>query len=113
MGYSTGILDKRIVILNRKKAETSDFGLDGEGIQWEETTCVWANVTWSKGVRALSAGAIDAYAVKMVRIRWTSDVTMRSRVRYEDQVFQILSDTFQSDKRANTIQFLMQQINEE
>jgi len=101
------------MILNRKKAETSDFGLDGEGIQWEETACVWANVTWSKGVRALSAGAIDAYAVKIVRIRWTSDVTIRSRVRYEDQVFQILPDTFQSDKRANTIQFLMQQINEE
>ena len=110
MGYGAGMLDKVVTILNRTKAESSKFGLDGDGVKWDETACVHANVTWAKGARALNAGALDAYAVKEVRMRWTSDVTMRSRIKYEDQTYQILPETFNADKRANTIQFLMQVI---
>lgn len=110
MAYSSGMLDKMVTILNRKEAETSKYGVDGDGVKWEETACVHANVTWSKGSKALNAGALDAYMVKQVRMRWTSDVTMRSRIKYEDQTYQILPETFNADKRANTIQFLMQVI---
>jgi hypothetical protein len=35
---------------------------------------------------------------------------MRGRIKYEDQTYQILPETFNADKRANTIQFLMQVI---
>lgn len=108
MTYSSGMLDKMVTILNRKEAETSEFGLDSDGVKWEETACVHANVTWSKGTRALNAGALDAYTIKEVRMRWTSDVTMRSRIKFEDQTYQILPETFSPDKRANKIQFLMQ-----
>lgn len=113
MSYSSGFLKDKIKIQNRKKAETSAFGLDGKGIEWEDTACVWANVGWSKGTSSLNAGALDAYAVKIVRMRWTCDVTARSRVVYEGQVYRILPDTFNPDKRENTIQFLMQAILEE
>ena len=104
------MLDKHITILNRKEAETSAFGLDGGGIEWQEVDCCWANVSWSKGTRALNAGAIDAYAVKMVRLRYTPTVTPRSRVKYDGQTYQVLPETFNADQRANTIQFLMQLI---
>ena len=110
MAYSSGMLDKLVTILNRKEAETSKFGLDGDGVKWEDTACVHANISWAKGMRSLNAGALDAYAVKQVRMRWTSDVTMRSRIKYEDQTYQILPETFNADRRANTIQFLMQGI---
>lgn len=113
MGYSSGLLDKKILVLNRKPAEPSVYGVDGDGIEWEETACLWANVTWAKGVRSLNAGALDAYAIVIVRIRWTNQITMRSRIVYEGQTYQILAETFHADKRANTIQFNAQAIVEE
>ena len=60
----------RIMILNRTQAEMGDYGLDSSGLEWEETGCVWANVTWTKGVRSLQVGAIDAYGVIEVRMRF-------------------------------------------
>lgn len=113
MSYSSGMLNKRIIIQNRTKAKTSEFGLDGNGIEWEDAQWVWASVTWSKGATALNAGAIDAYAVKLVRMRWTDVLTIRSRVIYDGQVYRILPDSFNADKQANTIQFLMQSTIEE
>ena len=110
MGYATGILSKRIVIQNRKKAETSDYGLDGKGIEWEDTCCVWAAVDWSRGVRTMNAGALDAYGVVLVRMRYNQHVTMRSRIKYDGDTYQILPETFHSDKRANTVQFTAQVI---
>lgn len=97
-----------VTILNRKEAESSNFGLDSDGVKWEETACVHANISWSKGMRSMNAGALDAYSVKMVRMRYNCDVTMRSRIKYDGQVYQILPETFNADKRANTIQFVMQ-----
>ena len=109
-GYSAGMRKDRIMILNRKKAETSDFGIDGNGIEWEESGCVWANVSWAKGMRTLNAGAIDAYGVSLVRMNWCCCINMRSRIRHDGQVYQILPETFHPDKQANTIQFNAQAI---
>ena len=108
MSYSAGMLDKRITIQNRKKAVNSELGIDGNGILWEDTACVWASVTWAKGARSLNAGALDAYAVKMVRMRFSRCVNMRSRVVYDGQVYAILPETFNADRQEDTVQFLMQ-----
>ena len=100
----------RITILNRKKAKTSDFGLDGNGIEWEEVGCVWAAVDWAKGMRTLNTGAIDAYGVVLVRTNWNCLITSRSRIRHEGQVYQILPETYHSDRRENKIQFTAQAV---
>ena len=105
MGYSSGMLDKRVIIQNRKKAETSSYGLDGTGIGWEDTICVWASVSWAKGMRSMNVGALDAYGMVLVRMRWNCHVTTRSRISYDGQVYQILPETFHADKKANTVQF--------
>lgn len=111
MGYSSGMLKDRIMILNRKKAVMDDYGLDAEGAEWEETTCVWASLTWTKGIQSLREGAIDAYGVVEIRMRWTPLITMRSRVRdCEGITYQILPETFHPDKHENTIQFIAQAI---
>lgn len=104
-GYSAGLRKDRITIINRTQAETSKFGIDGNGIEWEDACCVWANVTWAKGVRTLNVGAIDAYGVVLVRMNWNGCVTNHSRIRYNGQVYQILPETFHPDKQGGTIQF--------
>ena len=84
-GYSAGMRKDRIMILNRKKAQTSDFGIDGNGIEWEECGCVWCDISWTKGMRAQNAGAIDVYGIIAVRMNYDAGkcncISMRSRVR--------------------------------
>ncbi len=110
MGYSSSFLNKIIQVQNRKKAKPSVMGIDGDGIEWEDGDILHANVTYAKGARALNAGALDAYEVKEVRMRWTNRITMRSRVKYQGNVYQILPETFHEDFHEDTLQFNMQLI---
>ena len=108
-GYASGMRKHRVEIFNREAAEAGKFGLDGAGIKWPtEGTTVWSAVDWAKGVRALNAGSVDAYAVKEFRMDYNNVVTMRSRVKYMNEMYQILPETFHVDKQANTIQFQAQ-----
>lgn len=100
----------RIVVQNRKVAKSSRYGIDGAGIEWENTCEVWAAVDWAKGVYSMRVGALDAYAVVIVRCRWCEAITMRSRIIYNGQTYQILPNTFHADPQANTIQFHAQLI---
>lgn len=104
MSY-TDILHDKIMIQNRKEAGSNRFGKDADGAEWEDYGLVYANVDFARGKRALNAGAIDAYAVKIVRMRWHSIVNMRSRIVYNNQQYAIIPETFHADYRANRIQF--------
>ena len=110
MAYSSGFLKDRITILNRKEAQQGKFGLDSAGIEWENMGCVHANVDWQKGKSGMTAGALDAYGVKIVRMRWNNIVTERSRIQWLGRTYQILPETFNANRQENTIQFLCQQI---
>lgn len=110
MAYTSGLLKDRVTILNRTEAQQGKFGLDSAGIEWEAVTCVWANVDWQKGKSGMTAGSIDAYGVKIVRMRWNNIITERSRIQYEGKTYQILPETFNPNRQENTIQFLCQQI---
>ena len=125
MGYSAGFLHDVIQVLNRKEAKTSKFGIDGGGVEWEEGPCLHANVDYARGKAAMNAGALDAYAVKIVRMRYNTVVTDRCRIKYEryntvvtdrcrikydGRVFQILPETFHQNRLDDTLQFHMQLI---
>ena len=110
MGYSSGFLNKRILVQNRKEAQGGKFGIDSTGIEWGDTICLWASVDWQKGKSALVQGAMDAYGVVMVRTRWTTQISMRSRISWEGNTYQIIPESFHADRQANTIQFLAQQV---
>ena len=110
MPYSSGFLKDRVTILNRKEAVQGKFGLDSAGIEWENVGGVHANVDWQKGKTAMNAGALDAYGVKIVRMRWNNIITERSRIQYDGRTYQILPETFNANRQENTIQFLCQQI---
>lgn len=110
MAYSSGLLKHRVTILNRKEAQQGKFGLDSAGIEWEPAGTVWASVDWQKGKSGMTAGALDAYGVKLVRMRWNAIVTERSRILHGGRTYQILAETFNADRQENTIQFLCQQV---
>ena len=110
MAYTAGFLKDLVTILNRKEAQQGKFGLDSAGIEWENMGCVHANVDWQKGKTAMTAGALDAYGVKIVRMRWNNIINERSRIQWQGKTYQILPETFNANHQENTIQFLCQQI---
>ena len=110
MGYTAGFLHEMIQVLNRKEAVAGKYGLDSAGIEWEEVGCLHANVDYQRGKSAMNAGSLDAYAVKIVRMRYTTCFNERSRIKYLDKVYQIIPETFNVNKKENTLQFLMQLI---
>jgi SPP1 family predicted phage head-tail adaptor len=71
---------------------------------------VWASVDWAKGKGAMNAGALDVYGVVMIRMRWNTIVSERSRILYDGKTYQIIGETFHANRQENTIQFLCQQI---
>lgn len=109
-GYQSGMRRHRITILNRNEATKSQFGRDAAGITWSEGATVWAAVDWTRGMSAMREGSLDAYGAIIVRIDYTTGITMRSRIRWNGQVYQILPETFHADYQANTIQFHAQVI---
>jgi len=110
MAYTAGFLKDLVTILNRKEAQQGKFGLDSAGIEWENMGCVHANVDWQRGKSGMTAGALDSYGVKIVRMRWNNIITERSRIQWQGKTYQILPETFNTDRQGNTIQFLCQQI---
>ena len=110
MPYSSGFLKDHVIIFNRKEAVQGKFGLDSAGIEFEPAATVWANVDWQRGKSGMTAGALDAYGVKIVRMRWNNIITERSRIQFQGKTYQILPETFNADRQGNTIQFLCQQI---
>ena len=94
--------------MNREAQAVGAYGIDSGGVDWRDDGTVWADVTWVKGMRTLREGALDAYGIVMVRMNWNAIVTLRSRIVYDGQVYQVLSDTFHADKHENTVQFQAQ-----
>lgn len=112
MGYLAGFLHEIIIPLNRKEAKVGKYGIDSAGIEWEEGPCLHANVDNAKGKAAMNAGALDAYAVKIVRMRYnaTAVINERSRIKYQGRVFQIIPEMFHPNHYDDTLQFHMQLI---
>ena len=110
MAYTSGLLKHRVTIMNRKEAQQGKFGLDSAGVEFEPAGTVWASVDWAKGKGAMNAGALDVYGIVMIRMRWNTIVSERSRILYEGKTYQIIGETFHSNRQENTIQFHAQQI---
>ena len=97
------MLKDRVVILNKQTAAA--FGATTD---YEPVAEVWAEVTWSKGVKALREGALDAYDTVLIRMRYNDVVTRDSRLQYGGVTYQIQS--LHADRQANTIQITATEI---
>ena len=103
MAYTSGMLKYRVTILNKQVA--SGFG---ETTSYQPAATVWADVTWSKGVKALREGALDAYDTVLIRMRYNDVVTRDSRLQHGSVTYQIQS--LHADRQENTIQITATEI---
>ena len=98
-------MNHRVMIRNKKSPTEQTFG---DTIEYEDAGCVWANVIWSKGVKALHEGALDAYDTVLIRMRWNKLVRRDSQLVYDGVTYQIQS--FHADRQDNTIQITATEI---
>lgn len=105
MGYSAGLLNSRVTILNKVDPSQQGFG---ETTRYEAAACVWANVTWKKGQRALNEGAMDSQDTVMIRMRYNTVVSRDSRLEHDGTTYQIQS--LHADRQDNTIQITATEI---
>lgn len=97
MGYNSDILQHRVAILN--KVVTTGFG---DTTSWQDVGTVWANVTFSRGVKSLREGALDAYDTVIIRMRYNKIVTRDSLLVHDGRTYQIQS--FHRDMHENIVQ---------
>ena len=103
MPYTSDILQHRVTILNKQVA--AGFG---ETTSYQPAACVWADVTWKKGQKALNEGALDSQDTVLIRMRWNDIVTRDSRLQCDGVTYPIQS--LHADLQANTIQITATEI---
>jgi SPP1 family predicted phage head-tail adaptor len=103
MSYQSGFLQYRVTIWN--KVVSSGFG---DTTSWQDAGTAWANITFSKGVKSLREGALDAYDTVIVRMRYNKIVNRDSLLVHDGTTYQIMS--FHRDCRENIIQITAQEM---
>lgn len=101
MAYSTGLMRYVVAIYNRTAASAGSFGFDTEQ-SYAKVDDFWASVTFTKGVKAMREGALDAYDTIMIRMRYTPDVNRNSLVQFNGRFYEI--ESFHEDFQENIIQ---------
>lgn len=102
MPYSTGILRHRVTIATRTAATDGTFGRDSAGITYTTLGTFWANVSFVKGMRTMREGALDAYDVVMIRLRYNANIDRDCLVQYDGKWYEI--ESFHRDYQENIIQ---------
>lgn len=101
MAYSSGMLNKQIRIAKRAEEQGSTFGKSGQPkYQW--LGWFWANESFSKGVKALQEGALDAYDTVMFRMRYTPCIDRWCLIWYNGRFYKI--ESLNESAQQNQIQ---------
>lgn len=106
MAFNRGFLNKRVTILTREASFDGTFGRKGGDFIPVKT--VWANCTYTKGVKSLREGAIDAYDTYLVRMDYHSAMKRECRISWDDKIYQIIS--LNENKEANEMQIVCTEI---
>ena len=106
------MLNKRIRIAKRAEEQdtqgkSSNFGKSGQP-QYSWLGWFWANESFSKGVKALKEGALDAYDTVMFRMDYHADIDRWCLIRYQGRWYQILS--FNANYHTNEMQITAQEL---
>ena len=97
MAYQSGFLKYRVTVQN--KVAGKGFG---ETTKFQDMATVWASVTFTKGMKAMHEGALDAYDTVMFRMRYYKGVDRWCLIQYNGKWYQIQS--FNEDYQENQIQ---------
>ena len=90
MAYSAGIMNKRIVIAQRKADRAESFGKSGQ-TQYTILGEFWAAEDFTRGVKAMHEGALDAYNTVMFRMRYYEGIDRWCLIKYDGKWYQITS----------------------
>lgn len=101
MAYSTGMLNKRVVIAKRADDQSATFGKAGQP-KYEILGEFWAAEDFNRGVKSLREGAFDAYDTVMFRMRYDSNIDRWCLIKYHGKWYQIQS--FNEEYQTNQIQ---------
>lgn len=101
MGYSTGMMNKRVVVAKQANDEGASFGKSGQP-KYEILGTFWMGETFTKGVKAMHEGALDAYDTVMFRCRYNANIDRWCLLKYRGKWYQITS--FNEDYQDNQIQ---------
>lgn len=105
MAYTSGLLKYRVKILNKVRPTQGDFG---ETTRYAEAAEVWADVSWTKGIKRLAEASLDAMDTVMIRMRYNTTVSRDSRLQHDGVTYQIQS--IHRDYQDNTIQITATEI---
>ena len=108
MGYDAGLLNKRVTIAMRIKAEIGDFGIDGGGVKYKIVGTFWAGKQFNKGAKSLREGAVDAYDVVIFRMRWHNGFDRWALLKCQGKWYQI--ESFNDDYNDNMIQITAREL---
>ena len=101
MAYSTGMMNKRVTVARRKGDTAATFGKAGQPT-YEIVGTYWMGETFTKGVKAMHEGALDAYDTVMFRCRYSAAIDRWCLLQYHGKWYQITS--FNEDYQENQIQ---------
>ena len=107
MGYSAGMMNKRVTVAKRVADTSSTFGKQGQP-KYEILGTFWMGETFSKGSKAMREGALDAYETKMFRCRFNKDIDRWCLLKYHGKWYQIQS--FNDEYEDNKIQITAQEM---
>lgn len=101
MGYSTGMMNKRVLVAKRAADDGATFGKSGQP-KYEILGTFWMGETFTKGVKAMREGALDAYDTVMFRCRFVKQLDRWCLLQYRGKWYQITS--FNEEYQENQIQ---------
>ena len=98
--YSSTILTSRVYFHHTPKHTLTPYGRETEDSGAYQA--VWANVTFSRGVKSLREGAMDAYNTILIRCAYLEAVNRDTLVRYNDTYYRI--DSLNKDYHRQEMQ---------
>ena len=101
MAYSTGMMNKRVTVAKRYQDTQETFGKSGQP-KYEILDTFWMAETFTKGVKAMHEGALDAYDTVMFRCRYNANIDRWCLLKFHGKWYQITS--FNEDYMDNQIQ---------
>ena len=97
-------MNKRVIVAKRyndPNNNADNFGKSGQP-KYELLGTFWMAETFTKGVKAMHEGALDAYDTVMFRCRYNKDIDRWCLLKYHGKWYQITS--FNEDYQENQIQ---------
>lgn len=94
-------MNKRVTVAKRAADDGATFGKSGQP-KYEIVGTFWMAETFTKGVKAMHEGALDAYDTVMFRCRYNKNIDRWCLLRYHGKWYQITS--FNEDYQENQLQ---------